>query len=104
MAFSTLNCGYKVFLLIIVDIKGSRAVLRSDVGTLLIKRGGVVNEEENIKNDIFGDNFFIEPDPHGFGVSGCAQGNLMIARIRDIAARIACYDFGYAFQSSVDGV
>ena len=74
------------------------AVLRADVVALLIRRGRIVQAEEEVEDVVVRDLRRIEDDLDGLGVAGAAALHVLVARIRERAAGVTDRGVDHAGQ------
>src|SRR5512146_2843476 len=81
----------------------ARAVLRADIVALAIRRGRVVDREEDLEQVAKADALRVVGDAHDLGVAGVAAADLLVARPRDVAVAVARFDAEHAVDIEIDG-
>ena len=75
--------------LFLVEIENRRAILRAYVRALAVKLCKIVRLEKQLCNLLVADYFRVERDLDGLGMAGFVGADLLVGRIRNMAARIS---------------
>jgi hypothetical protein len=75
-------------------VEDDRAILRADVGALLVEGGRIMDVPKNIEQLLIGDFRRVVGDPDDFGVAGLVAADILVGRVHGMAAGVAADDVG----------